>query len=130
MSICGPEVFGADPVRIKWNVVRGDSSPITIEFLEDDEKTYFDISDWTFLATAYDPKTDILDELEVIVGEGLVRIDIHPVVSNFWGTGYSSVVSELMFDLQVTIPTTPVETVWTPVIGTLVVLGDVTSGSL
>jgi hypothetical protein len=130
MTICGPETFGADPVRIKWNVVRGDSAPITVEFLQDDEKTYFDISDWTFKATAYDPKTDIIDELEVIKGEGYVRVDIHPSVSKYWGSGYSSVVSELLFDLQATIPTVPNDTIWTPIIGTLVVLGDVSGATL
>jgi hypothetical protein len=36
-------------------------------------------------------------------------------------------VTELAFDLQVTIDGA---TVWTPVIGTITVLGDVTGGSL
>ena len=51
MSMHGPEVFGADPARIKWQIVRGDTSPLRVEFLEDDEITYFDTSDWSFEAT-------------------------------------------------------------------------------
>lgn len=126
MTMCGPEVFGADPVSIKWNIVRGDTSPLRIEFLEDNETTYFDTSDWTFKATAYDPKTDILDELEVTPEDGYVDILAPSSLTELWGTSYKSIVAELVFDLQVVIND---ETVWTPVIGTISVIGDVT-GSL
>ena len=126
MSMCGPDVFGADPVSIKWNVVRGDTSPLRIEFLEDDEITYFDTSDWTYKATSYDSKTDFLDELEVTPGEGYVDIMAPASITELWGSGYKSMVAELMFDLEVTIDN---ETVWTPVIGTISVIGDV-SGTL
>lgn len=126
MNICGPEVFGADPARIKWSVVRGDTSPLRVEFLQDDELTYFDISDWTFEATSYDPQSDALDSLEVTPGNGYVDIMAPASITELWGTGYKSVVTELTFDLQVTIDE---ETVWTPLIGTISVLGDIT-GSL
>lgn len=126
MTLCGPEVFGADPVRIKWQVVRGDNAKIRIEFLENDETTYYDIDDWTFLATTYDAKGDILDELEISTGDGYIDVLANPEITEFWGTGYSSVTAELMFDVQVTIDD---GTVWTPVIGTISVLGDV-SGTL
>ena len=133
MSMCGPEVFGADPVSIKWNVVRGDTSPLRIEFLEDDETTYFDTSDWTYKATSYDSKTDFLDELEVTPGAGYVDIMAPSSITELWGSGYKSIVAELMFDLQVTIDGPNVNmdgpTIWTPVIGTISVIGDVT-GSL
>ncbi len=119
----GPEVFGADPARIKWNIVRGDTSPLRIEFLEDDEATYFDTSGWTYEATSYDPQSDFLDSLEVTAGEGYVDIMAPASLTQYWGTGYKSVVTELTFDLQVTIDE---ETVWTPLIGTISVLGDVT----
>ncbi len=125
MTMCGPEVFGADPVRIKWNVVRGDSSPMKIEFLDNDETTYFDTSTWTYAATAYDPKTDIIDPLEVVSYPGYVEILANPIVTRFWGSGYKSTVAELMFDLQVTIDG---NTVWTPVVGTISVIGDVSGG--
>lgn len=126
MTLCGPEVFGADPVRIKWQVVRGDNAKIRIEFLENDESTYYDINDWTFLATTYDAKGDVLDELEISTGDGYIDVLANPEITEFWGTGYSSVTAELMFDVQVTIDD---GTVWTPVIGTISVLGDV-SGTL
>jgi hypothetical protein len=123
--MCGPEIFGADPVRIKWNVVRGDTSPLKIEFLEDDEVTYFDTSDWTYLATTYDPSGDALDELEVIAHNGYVNIIAPAAITEYWGTGYKTTVANLMFDLQVTINN---ETTWTPVIGNITVLGDVSGG--
>lgn len=126
MTMCGPEVFGADPAHIKWNVVRGDTSPLRIEFLEDDEVTYFDTSGWTYKATTYDSKTDFLDELEVTPGNGYVDIMAPSSITELWGTGYKSMVAELIFDLQVVIDN---EITWTPVIGTVSVIGDVT-GSL
>ena len=126
MSLCGPEIFGADPVRIKWNVVRGDTSPLRIEFLEDDEVTYFDTSDWEYVASSYDPKGDIIDELEVVSHNGYVDITAPSSITEYWGTGYKTTVAELIFDLQVIIDG---DTTWTPVIGTIHVIGDV-SGTL
>ena len=124
--MCGPEVFGADPATIKWQIVRGDTSPLRIEFLEDDEVTFFDTSSWEYKATTYDPQSDTLDELEITAGEGYVDIMAPPSITELWGIGYKTVVTELSFDLQVTID----DTVWTPVIGTISVFGDVTGGSL
>jgi hypothetical protein len=126
MAIHGPEVFGADPARIKWQIVRGDTSPLRVEFLQDDETTYFDISDWSFEATTYDPQSDFLDSLEVTPGNGYVDILAPADTTSFWGTGFKSIVTELTFDLQVTIDG---DTVWTPLIGTISVIGDIT-GSL
>jgi len=126
-NCCNPEIFGADPVNIKWNVVRGDKASLRVEFLNDDEVTYFDISDWDFKSFAYDPKGDIIDELLVTQGVGYVDIIANSDVTQFWGTGYSSVVAELSFDLQVTLDDS---TTWTPVIGFIRVLGDVSGGSL
>lgn len=126
MNICGPEVFGADPARIKWSVVRGDTSPLRVEFLQDDEVTYFNTSTWTYQATSYDPQSDFLDTLEVTPGAGYVDIMAPASITEFWGTGFKSVVTELTFDLQVTIDE---DTTWTPLIGTISVLGDIT-GSL
>ena len=126
MNLCSPEIFGADPARIKWNIVRGDTSPLRVEFLQDNELIYFNISTWTFEATTYDPQSDFLDSLEVTVGEGYVDIMAPASLTANWGTGYKSVVTELTFDLQVTIAG---ETIWTPLIGTISVLGDIT-GSL
>ena len=124
--MCGPEVFGADPATIKWQIVRGDTSPLRVEFLQDDEVTYFDTSDWTYEATSYDPQSDALDSLEITPGNGYVDIMAPASITELWGLGYKTVVTELTFDLQVTIDG---ETIWTPLIGTISVLGDIT-GSL
>jgi hypothetical protein len=126
MTMCGPESFGADPARIQWSVVRGDTSPLRIEFLEDDELSYFDTSDWVFSATTYDPQSDSLDQLTVIPGNGYVDIIAPSSITALWGSGYKTIVTELTFDVQVIIND---ETVWTPVIGTISVIGDI-SGSL
>ena len=125
MTMCGPEIFGADPVRIKWNAVRGDTASIRVEFLDNDEATYFDTSTWEYAASSYDPKGDVIDELTVTPGNGYVDIVAGPDLTQYWGTGYGSALAELNFDLQVTIG----DTVWTPVIGNILVIGDVT-GSL
>ena len=128
MTICNDtEIFGADPARVQWNIVRGDTSPLRIEFYENDEVTLYDTTGWEYAATTYDFKGDILDELEVTSGDGYAEITATSDITALWGTGYSSVVAELAFDLQVTIDT---DTIWTPVIGTIRVLGDVTGGSL
>ena len=126
MTMCGPEIFGADPATIKWQIVRGDTSPLRVEFLQDDEVTYFDTSDWTYEATTYDPQSDALDSLEITPGNGYVDIMAPASITELWGLGYKTVVTELTFDLQVTIDG---ETIWTPLIGTISVLGDIT-GSL
>lgn len=127
MAMCTPEKFGADPVNIQWRVVRGDSASLRVEFLEDDEKTYYDTSTWTYKSTSYDPSGDFLDELICIVGNGYVDIKATPEITQNWGTKFLSNVAELPFDLEITIDQ---DTVWTPVIGTIYVLGDITQGGL
>jgi len=119
------EKFGSDPATLKWQIIRGDSSLIRIDFLQNDETTHYDTTGWTYLASAYDPKTDIIDPLTVVSGSGYVQVKVDPSLSAYWGSTYRSSVAELMFDLEVTID----DTVWTPVIGTITVLGDV-SGTL
>lgn len=126
-SPCSPEIFGADPVIVKWNIVRGDTSPMRIDFFENDEVTPYNTEGWTYEASAYDFKGDVLDELDVTAGSGYVEITAGPDITALWGTGFNKVVAELAFDLQVTVDG---DTVWTPVIGTISVLGDVTGGSL
>ena len=124
MSSCGPEIFGADPINIRWSVVRGDTSTIRVDFLNDDEATYLDTSGWTFIASAYDSKTDIVDELNIELHSGYVIISAPAETTSLWGTTYGGTVAELSFDLQVTID----NTIWTPVIGTISVIGDVSTG--
>ncbi len=138
--MCSPliEKLGASPANIQWTVVRGDTATLKVEFLEDDEVTKYETTGWTFLATAYDPASDTLDALTVESYEdGVVYIIAKPNTTKNWGiTKYKPVVADLRFDLQATIPGDGVSggggdeiTKWTPVVGTICVLGDV-SGTL
>lgn len=117
-----PENFGADPAFVQWKVVRGDTARIRIEFYEPDGETYKDISTWTFVSSAYDLKNGGVDSLTVTAGTGFVDIAAPATLTATWGTGQSTVVTELSFDLQVTISGEK----WTPVIGKIIVLADVT----
>jgi hypothetical protein len=132
--MCTPatEKLGATPAHLQWTVVRGNSSTLLVQFLEDDEVTSWDISEWTFLATAYDSSGDVLDNLDVIIDGSEVSIFVSANTSKNWGVAYKSVVAELPFDLQVVIPASEEETedtIWTPVLGTICVLGNVTPGA-
>jgi hypothetical protein len=126
-SSCPPEIekFGADPANIQWKVVRGDTSSIRVEFWEDDEVTPIDTDGWTYIATAYNGTTGTSYELDTDANDNYVDITAYPVTTEEWGSGYSSVVAELTFDLEITKTN---NTVWTPVIGTICVLGDTTLG--
>ena len=133
--MCTPvtEKIGANPANVQWTVIRGDSATITVQFLENDEATGWDISDWTFSASAYDVSGDILDELLVTVSGHTATIFASADTTKNWGTKYSSVVAELPFDLQARIPALegePEDTIWTPVLGTILVMGDITPGGL
>jgi hypothetical protein len=132
MCVSTIEKYGATPANIQWTVVRGDSATLKIEFFEDDEITKYDTSDWTYSATSYDSNGDLLDELITTDGNGYVEIFAPANITENWGgTKYRSIVAELQFDLQVIIEGgsgANADTVWTPVIGTICVLGDVTPG--
>lgn len=126
--MCTPSVekFGATPANIQWTVVRGDTGTFRVDFLDNDEVTYFDTSNWSYSATAYDKTGDFLDELVVEEYEGYVIVKALPEITANWGTAYRPIVAELLFDLQVTITNESETIVWSPVIGTICVLGDVT----
>lgn len=126
MTTCKPEIFGADPVSIRWNVIRGDTAILRVEFYEPDETTYLDISEWAFTSTAFNRREEVFDELELEINDGYVDIIALPEITETWGTGIGGRVFELTFDLQVEIE----DKVWTPVLGTISVLGDVTGGTL
>ena len=128
--MCSPtiEKFGATPANIQWTVVRGDSASFTVSLLEDDEVTEFDTEGWTFSATAYDPVFNLLDDLPVIVDGGVITVTASPETTSNWGGQYKNVVAELPFDLQAVVPDGSSTITWTPVIGTICVLGDVTPG--
>jgi len=135
-SSCSPslEQYGAEPVNVQWKVVRGSNGSLVIDFLEIDETTPFDTDGWTYKATSYDPTGNVLDDLPVEATTGAVTITVDACITENWGTGYKNVVAALPFDLQVTIPGSAVsgseteDIIWTPVIGTICVLGNVTPG--
>jgi hypothetical protein len=124
-------VLGATPANIHWNVIRGDTAKLRISFFESNEVDEFDTDGWTYTATAYNPATNNYYELLIVEGNGYIDIIALPEVSNSWGTASSGIVAELSFDLEVKIPAVSPETedtVWTPVIGTISVTGDITRG--
>jgi len=121
--------YGANPINIQWRVVRGDTATLTVDFLDADETTAFDTDGWSYAATVYDPAGDVLDALVVEATTGSITITAPSTVTERWGTGYKNVVAELSFDVSVDIPQAgPNCYVWTPIIGTISVLGDVTPG--
>jgi hypothetical protein len=117
-----PFKLGADPVNLQWKVVRGDTARIRIEFYETDGTTYYNTSSWTYSSTAHDPKTDTFYTLTVTPASGYVDIVAPAQITDDWGNGQKAIAGELTFDLQVTIDSQ----IWTPVIGTIVVISDVT----
>lgn len=121
------QVLGTKPLDIRWNVTRGDSSSIRVQFLELDEETSVDISTWIFEASAYDAKSKTFDDLEVEVDGSDVIITAPADLTEFWGRGIAKTVARLSFDLQVIVDR---NTIWTPIVGTITVIGDVTGGRL
>ena len=119
------DFFGSNPAKILWKIVRGDSSSIKVDFLENDEVTGFDTSGWEYASFAYDPKSDTQFELELFANASSVTIVAIPDITVEWGNTYGATVAELLFDLQVTTG----DEVWTPIVGTITVIGDV-GGSL
>lgn len=126
MTMSIPESFGNTPAIVKWNVVRGDTARLRVDFLENDETTVIDIEEWNFASTTYDNRGDILDSLTVEVEDGYVNIIATPEITSFWGSGYNGTVAEIAFDLEVQIG----DIIWTPVLGTIKVAADVTAGTL
>lgn len=116
--------FGQKPISFKWNVVRGDTAKLRIDFLENDETTVFNISTWDIVSSAYDTKGEVLDELEVTKYSGYIEVVAPSDITENWGVGWGSVIAELAFDVEITIG----DEVWTPVIGTIVVAADVSGG--
>lgn len=129
-SSCSPgiEKFGSSPIHIQWCIVRGDTGTMRIKFFEADEATLFDTDSWIYAASAYDSKTGTLYTLDVYPNVGFIDVVAQSSITESWGVGFGSVVGDLSFDIQVTIPADGEDTVWTPVIGTIQVLGDISGG--
>lgn len=117
---------GAAPANILWNVVRGDTATLLVNFFENDEVTPIDTDNWTFAASAYDPRTNTTYTLGTDEGASSVNITAAPEVTELWGSGVVSTVAELTFDLEVTRDD---GVVWTPIVGQIKVAGDVTGAN-
>ena len=131
MSNYPTSTYGANPISIKWNVVRGDTATLDIDFLQANETTAYNTSAWTYKSTADDVSGDVLDELITTATSGSVTITAPASQTLNWGGSYKNVVAELPFDLQVIIEAgsgAGEDTVWTPIVGTIVVIGDVSPG--
>jgi hypothetical protein len=129
--MCGSNetsIYGSKPTKVNWSVVRGDTATLTVQFLQLDEVTPYNTSTWTYEASAYDSQGEVLDCLLVTAQGSIITIKAPSSMTVNWGTKYLPVVAELPFDLQVRIPTTGEDTVWTPIIGTISVYGDITPG--
>ena len=122
--------YGTQPIDMQWNVISGDTSSLKIEFFNNDENTYWDTTGWTYISTSYDPQSDILDLITVTGYPGYAILTASEELTSYWGTKYGSVVAELPFDLQVVIPIDDASITWTPILGTIRVLGDVSPGSI
>ena len=123
--------FGANPANIQWSIVRGDTARLRVTFFEKNEVDFYDTNQWSYICSVYNPVTDEIDLLLVTPGVGYVDLFAPSEITETWGSANSSIVAELPFDLQVTIPGEDnilEDTVWTPVIGTISVIGDVTRG--
>lgn len=121
-----PIFIGAEPQNIKWTIVRGDDISVKFEWYEDDGATAKDTTGWTYLASAYDPKTATKYSLTVASAAGYVTVSANSAMTAGWGVGSASIVAELIFDLQVTISSKK----WTPIVGTIVVRSDITGSAL
>lgn len=119
--------IGADPAFVKWNVVRGDTSVLRVEFYERDEANPYDTTNWVYQSTVYDRKGNTLTTLDTVGSDGYVTITATPAITESWGSGIDDMVAELDFDVQVTIDN---DVVWTPVIGVISVIGDITGSTV
>jgi len=127
-TVADTSKFGANPANIQWNIVRGDTATLNVDFLYDNEITKWPTTTWSYKATAYDSSGDVLDELLTTASTGSVTITAPASMTEAWGSAYQTVVSELPFDLQVEIEDAGENTIWTPIVGTIRVLGDITPG--
>lgn len=127
MGKCKSYTVGASPINLKWNVVRGDTAKLVVEFFENDESTYVDTSNWIFQASAYNPLSGLVDELDVSANNGLATIIADPIITEGWGELVFGKVANLKFDLQII---NDLGETWTPIVGTICVVGDITGASI
>lgn len=130
MSTCDNDAvlsIGASPTNIKWTIVRGDTASFKVMFYEKDEKTLIDTTDWTYASSTYDQKGNAVDALTVNSGLGYAEIVAPSGITETWGTGFKTgFIAELAFDLEITTP----DKTWTPIIGTIAVISDISGSGL
>jgi hypothetical protein len=132
------QTLGSNPAMINWRIVRGDTAKLRVSFLEKNEVDQYDTTGWTYSSTAYDPKSDTSYPLTVVLVDEYVDIIAPAELTETWGAQQkTAVVAELSFDLQVSFPVSdnedpqePWPEIWTPIIGNITVIGDVTGGSI
>jgi hypothetical protein len=123
--------IGAKPAYVKWDVVRGDTSVLRVEFYDQNESNPYDTTGWSFISSVYDRRGKTLNTLDVEVFEGYITITATPTLTESWGAGFNTRVAQLDFDVQVTIDNgEDPDIVWTPVIGIISVIGDITGRSV
>ena len=123
--------IGAKPAFVKWQVVRGDTSVLRVEFYNNDESNPYDTTGWSFISSVYDRRGKAISTLDVEPYDGYVIITATPEITELWGTGFNDRVAQLDFDVQVTISEDDEpDIVWTPVIGIISVIGDITGRSV
>lgn len=129
MDTCGPHNLKSTPINLKWDVIRGDTAKLKVEFFQNDEVTYIDISTWDFTASAYNSATSTNDELEVVVSTGYVEIIAEPFITETWGVGSNpgGTVANIKFDLQAI---NADDVTWTPIMGNINVIGDISGSTL
>ena len=127
MTLCAEDVLGSTPVNIEWNVVRGDTATLRVDFLEDDEVTPYDITNWGIEATVYNPKNGVTNELEITKNNGWIVVTAESDLTSQWGDGTRYRANELNFDIEVVLDD---NTVWTPVLGVISLIADVTGAGL
>lgn len=111
---------GESPAKIVWNVVRGDDSSIEITLL-DDNGAALNTSGWTYTSRAKSGAS--VQNLTVTSAQNVVTVKAPSSVTSLWGAGETkSPAAQLPFDLQVTKGD---GSKWTPVIGRIVVIPDV-----
>jgi hypothetical protein len=115
--------FGANPADLKWDVVRGDTATLRVEFYEQNQKQPYNTDNWAYICTVYNRRTKEFYYLDVDADDGVATITATPEITSEWGTGIGNLVAQLDFDLEITMED---GVVWTPVIGTISVMGDIT----
>jgi len=127
MTLCAEDVIGSVPVNIQWNVVRGDTATLRVDFLEDDESTFIDIATWAIDCTVYNPRNGSNTDLQITKNSGWIVVTARSDQTAQWGEGTRYRSNELNFDVEVTLND---GTVWTPVIGTISLISDITGARL